>query len=231
MRITDSIIISEFSETLLLLKLKEENKYSHSSSFFLSLSEFLRKETSFIEVIPAEDSLAIKYNCLELEAFKAKDLVKNLLNDFYFKEKLSQNKLLQIPVCYSKKFGLDIEEIISSKDLNEDQLVELHCSEDYQVKMVGFSPGFAYLGDLSEKLQVSRLPNPRTNLLPGSVGIAGNRTGIYPFGGPGGWKIIGRTPLQLFQNNKKDPFLIKPGMRIKFLPINEQQFKKFMVQI
>ncbi len=230
MKITDSIIISNYSENLLLLKLKENNKHSQNSSFFLSLSEFLRKEGSFIEVIPAEDSLAIKYNCLELKAIEAKTSVENIVNRFKFTKKTSKKNILQIPICYSKKFGPDIQELISSKNLNEDKLVELHCNKDYEVKMMGFSPGFAYLGDLPKELQVSRLTKPRTNLLPGSVGIAGNRTGIYPLGGPGGWKIIGRTPLKLFQSNKKDPFLIKPGMKIRFLPINEQQFKTFQAE-
>ncbi|GIS76110.1 MAG: hypothetical protein CM1200mP12_18290 [Gammaproteobacteria bacterium] len=93
--------------------------------------------------------------------------------------------------------------------------------------MIGFNPGFAYLGDLDKKLRIPRLSKPRINLLPGSVGIAENRTGIYPFGGPGGWNILGRTPLKLFDDNKENPFLIKQDMRVKFDPITKKEFESF----
>ena len=93
--------------------------------------------------------------------------------------------------------------------------------------MIGFTLGFAYLGDLHERLRIPRLSEPRISLLPGSVGIAENRTGIYPFGGPGGWRIIGRTPIKLFDKNKENPFVINPGMRGKLDPINKKEFEKF----
>ena len=91
--------------------------------------------------------------------------------------------------------------------------------------MIGFTPGFAYLGDLPNKLVMPRLSTPRINLLPGSVGISGNRTGVYTLGGPGGWRIIGRTPKSLFDPSKKNPFGISTGMRIKFKAITKRQYK------
>ena len=93
--------------------------------------------------------------------------------------------------------------------------------------MIGFTPGFAYLGDLPKELTVPRLTKPRVNLVPGSVGIAGNRTGIYTLGGPGGWRIIGRTPLKLFNQKKKNPFIILPRMEVKFKPISRDEFDSF----
>lgn len=216
--------ISEFSENILLIKLNQESPYSNNSSFFLALSAFLREESHWIEVVAAEESIAVKYN---ISTSKAKDLILSTIKGFSYKEESKTEILLHVPVYYSDEFGLDIEKITKTQSVTNEELINLHSNIKYEVKMIGFNPGFAYLGDLHEKLRIPRLSKPRINLLPGSVGIAENRTGIYPFGGPGGWSIIGRTPMKLFDNNNKNPFVINPGMRVKFDPINKKEFESF----
>lgn len=224
MKSVDLSSISEFSENILLIKLNQESPYSNNSSFFLALSAFLREESHWIEVVAAEESIAVKYN---ISTSKAKDLILSTIKGFNYKEESKTEILLHVPVYYSDEFGLDIEKITKTQSVTYEELINLHSNIKYEVKMIGFNPGFAYLGDLHEKLRIPRLSKPRINLLPGSVGIAENRTGIYPFGGPGGWSIIGRTPMKLFDNNNKNPFVINPGMRVKFDPINKKEFESF----
>ena len=227
MKSVDLSSISEFSENILLIKLNQESPYSNNSSFFLALSAFLREESHWIEVVAAEESIAVKYNDIKISTTKAKDLILSTIKGFSYKEESKTEILLHVPVHYSDEFGLDIEKITKTQSVTKEELINLHSNIKYEVKMIGFNPGFAYLGDLHEKLRIPRLSKPRINLLPGSVGIAGNRTGIYPFGGPGGWSIIGRTPMKLFDNNNKNPFVINPGMRVKFDPINKKEFESF----
>lgn len=227
MKNSDLFNISEFSENIFLIKLVKDSLHSHNSLFFLSLSKFFRTKSVWQEVISAEESIAVKYDSLQVSNYKAKDLILSDIKEFEYKNESNEQALIHVPVYYSEEFGLDIEELTTNQSISKQKLVDLHSGVDYEVKMIGFNPGFAYLGDLPEELRVSRLSKPRINLLPGSVGIAGNRTGIYPFGGPGGWRIIGRTPIRLFDKNKENPFLINPDMRVKFEPINKKQYESF----
>tara|TARA_Y100001949_G_scaffold111804_1_gene94620 strand:- start:1059 stop:1748 length:690 start_codon:yes stop_codon:yes gene_type:complete len=223
----DLICISEFSENILLIKLEQGSEYSNNSSFFLALSTFLRKKPHWIEVVAAEESIAIQYDDLKIPAHKVKDLILTQVKGFSYKEESKTEILLHVPVYYSDEFGLDLEQITKTQSVTSEELIHLHSNIEYEVKMIGFTLGFAYLGDVHERLRIPRLSEPRISLLPGSVGIAENRTGIYPFGGPGGWSIIGRTPIKLFDENKENPFVINPGMRVKFDPINKKEFEKF----
>ena len=227
MKSADLFSVSDFSENIFLIKLEKDSLHSRNSLFFLSLSKFLRTKSVWQEVISAEESIAIKYDSLQVSCTRAKDLILIDIKEFEYQDKYNEEVLIHVPVYYSEEFGLDIEELTTNLSISRQELVDLHSSIDYEVKMIGFNPGFAYLGDLPEKLRVSRLSKPRINLLPGSVGIAGNRTGIYPFGGPGGWNIIGRTPIGLFDKNKENPFLINSGMRVKFESINKKQYESF----
>ena len=227
MNSVDRFYISEFSEDILLVELDQASEHQNNSSFFLSLSAYLRKKTDWVEVVAAEKSIAVKYDYLKITDSKAKELILSQVHGFDFKVESKTKTLLRVPVYYSDEFGLDIEQITKTKSLTSEELINLHSNIEYEVKMIGFNPGFAYLGDLDKKLRIPRLSKPRINLLPGSVGIAENRTGIYPFGGPGGWNIIGRTPMKLFDDNKENPFLIKQDMRVKFDPITKKEFESF----
>ncbi len=131
-----------------------------------------------------------------------------------------------IPVAYGGEFGPDIDFVATHNGLTRGEVISLHTSGKYPVYMLGFTPGFPYLGGLVKKLWTPRLETPRTHVPAGSVGIANNQTGIYPVDSPGGWQIIGRTPLKLFDPNRKDPFLIHPGEIVVFKAITPEEFQR-----
>jgi len=135
-------------------------------------------------------------------------------------------KIVEIPVCYGGRFGPDIENVQAPHALIQDQVIQRHSAPAYLIYMVGFTPGFPFLGGLDETLYTPRLTTPRILVPEGSVGIANNQTGMYPIASPGGWQIIGRTPLKLFAPHRSTPFLYKAGNKIKFIPISEQEYTR-----
>jgi KipI family sensor histidine kinase inhibitor len=138
--------------------------------------------------------------------------------------KIPPPRTVEIPVCYGSDFGPDIETVADTNQLTVAQVIELHSEPEYLIYMVGFTPGFPFMGGLSEKLHTPRLETPRTLVPEGSVGIANNQTGIYPVASPGGWQLIGRTPVKLFAPGRKNPFLYQAGDRIKFKPISAAEY-------
>lgn len=225
----DCFNLSDFSENVLLVEMNKNEKFSDRTAIFISLSEYLRKTFDWMEVVSAEGSIAVKYNSLDISNTKAKSLILDKLKEFSYQEESREKSLLRIPVYYSEEFGLDIKDVASEHSLTSQEIADLHSGTTYEVKMIGFTPGFAYLGDLPKELIMPRLSRPRINLLPGSVGISGNRTGVYTLGGPGGWRIIGRTPLKLFDPDKKNPFGISTDMRVKFNPISKQEYESYTI--
>src|SRR2546421_13048645 len=131
---------------------------------------------------------------------------------------------IEIPVCYDDEFALDLARVASQTFLTGDAIIALHSSSEYTVACVGFVPGFPFLAGLSEKLRVPRLESPRTKVPAGSVAIANAQAGIYPFESPGGWNVIGRTPLRLFDAKAQSPALLQPGDRVRFRRITRQEF-------
>ena len=130
-----------------------------------------------------------------------------------------KDQILNIPVNYGGKYGEDLEEVSKILSISEEQIIDIHSSKPYYVFMIGFSPGFPYLGGLDKRLECPRLPTPRVEVPAGSVAIADRQTGIYPFKSSGGWRIIGNTNLKLFDKKNENPSLIKPGIRVKFTPL------------
>jgi len=131
-----------------------------------------------------------------------------------------------IPVCYEAGFGPDLALLSEVKNLSPGELIELHCSKLYRVYMIGFLPGFSYLGQVDEKLAIPRKAKP-VPVLAGGVGIAGSQTGIYPLNSPGGWQIIGRTPVRLFDAYASVPATLKIGDHVRFFPITAEQFREW----
>ncbi|HEY6464559.1 MAG TPA: 5-oxoprolinase subunit PxpB [Candidatus Acidoferrales bacterium] len=131
---------------------------------------------------------------------------------------------IEIPACYGGEFGPDLEEIAQAHGLSPDQVIELHSSVTYTVYFLGFVPGFAYLGELPEALVTPRLASPRRTIVPGSVGVADNQTGVYPFATPGGWRLIGRTPIGMFRADRESMSLLNIGDHVRFVPISSAQF-------
>jgi KipI family sensor histidine kinase inhibitor len=181
------------------------------------------------EVIPTYRSLLIVYDPSSTNPVKLRKTLKTL------EARLDEIKIpppvtVEIPVCYGGEFGPDIEYVAESHNLTVEEVIELHCRPEYLIYMVGFTPGFPFLGGLSEKLHTPRLETPRTFVPEGSVGVANNQTGIYPVASPGGWRILGRTPVKLFAPGRRNPFLYQAGDRIKFNPISTEEYARILKQ-
>jgi inhibitor of KinA len=151
--------------------------------------------------------------------------VRQLTGDLSAHEPADEN-LFEIPVCYAPEFGLDLERVAAHTQLAPDEIVALHTAPDYRVAAIGFMPGFPYLAGLSPRLETPRLETPRVQVPAGSVGIAQRQTGIYPAESPGGWNIIGRTRLPLFDPSAASPSLLHAGDRVRFQPVTRAEFER-----
>jgi inhibitor of KinA len=139
----------------------------------------------------------------------------------------SNDRLIQIPVCYGGDYGPDLQTIAAVKGLPVEEIIHIHTASIYRVYMIGFLPGFPYMGKIDERIAVPRLENPRVKVACGSVGIAGFQTGIYPLESPGGWQLIGRTPIALFNKHNHHPVLLVPGDQVQFYPISHHEFERY----
>ena len=185
----------------------------------------------FIETVPAYNSLTIFYNPVETEktaetiSASVVHQLKQIIETSEQSPTLQANKAtIIIPVCYDEEYGIDLNELSVPLNLSTKEIIELHTAREYKVFMIGFTPGFPYMGILDEQLFTKRKAQPRISVPSGSVAIAGNQTGIYPLSTPGGWNIIGRTPLKLFDQQKEHPFLLTAGDTIQFTPITKKEF-------
>jgi inhibitor of KinA len=185
------------------------------------------------DIVPAYSSVSVFYDGIAL-------LKRNNKSAFGFMSKqiealLSQSintqvanfRTVMVPVCYSRKYGLDLKEISEQTKLPVEEIIHLHTARRYKVYMIGYLPGFAYMGNVDEVIAVPRKPEPRTRIEAGSVGIAGQQTGIYPLASPGGWQIIGRTPITLFDTKKEAPVFFRAGDEVQFYPITEDEFNHY----
>jgi len=141
----------------------------------------------------------------------------------------SASRSIEIPVCYDAEFGFDLSRIAEHTKLSEREIIDLHSTGQYRVACIGFVPGFTFLTGLPKNLATPRRKVPRTEVSPGSVGIGGAQTGIYPLRSPGGWNLIGRTPLRLFDPTKNPPTLLRPGDRVRFRLIAREEFESLNV--
>ncbi len=139
--------------------------------------------------------------------------------------------VIEIPTLYGKEAGPDIQFVAETNGLSEEEVVKIHSSSDYLIYMIGFVPGFPYLGGMDKRIAAPRKKTPRSRIPAGSIGIAGEQTGIYPLETPGGWQIIGRTPVKLYDPQKQDLILLKAGDYIRFVPITEREYEKIEQQV
>jgi len=177
------------------------------------------------EVIPTYRSLLIVYDPEKTRPVQLEKVIENTeqrLGDI----QIPPPKVVEIPVCYGDEFGPDIEHVAKIHDLTVEDVIRLHSEPEYRIYMVGFTPGFPFLGGLSEKLHTPRLESPRTKVPRGSVGIANNQTGVYPIASPGGWQLIGRTPLKLFAPERENPILYQAGDFLRFKPISISEYRR-----
>ena len=172
---------------------------------------------------PAYCSLLINFDLLKLRHHELEAVLRSYL-DRLDEESLPEPRYVEIPVCYEGDFGPDLGDVCSTLRITPAQAIELHGSVAYVVYFLGFAPGFAYLGELPKSLMMPRLPSPRRIVPRGSVGIAGNQTGVYPFAIPGGWRLIGRTPLQMFRSGPNAATVLSIGDRVRFISISPKRF-------
>ncbi len=179
-----------------------------------------------VEAVPTYRSLLIIYNplTLPLESLKEKlfEIEGNLRQIT-----LPEPKLTRIPVVYGGPYGADLNYVAQYHEITPAEVIDLHCSRPYLIYMIGFMPGYPYMGELPEKLVTPRLKTPRISVPVGSVAIAQKQTGIYSVESPGGWQIIGRTPLKLFDAEKEPPALLQMGDLVQFYPITEKEFEEW----
>lgn len=178
-----------------------------------------------IEVVPTYRSLMIHYNPLKANYYELVDVLKNMEKNMDNVE-LPAPEVIEIPTLYGKEYGPDIENVAQHNKLTVEEVIKIHTSKEYLIYMLGFTPGFSYLGGMDKKIATPRLQSPRTKIPGGSVGIAGEETGIYSISSPGGWQLIGRTPIELFAPKRENPILLKSGNYITFKSIDEEEYIK-----
>ena len=196
-------------------------------SLMLALEKI--KVPGIVEMTPTYCSLMIHYNPLTIGYDALCDQVRQVLGALDEIE-LPEPKVIEIPTLYGGEYGPDLEFVASHNGLTPEQVIEIHASRSYRIYMLGFTPGFPYLGGMDERIATPRLETPRTKIAGGSVGIAGAQTGIYPIDSPGGWQIIGRTPLALYDPDSEEPILLKAGEYIRFIPIDQATYDKLWSQ-
>ena len=209
--------IVPLGDAALLIQLGDEiditiNQRVHALAAILDASPI----EGFIETVPAYGTLLVHYDALVLTYTKISKWVRAKL-DQVEDTKLRKPRQVQVPVRYGGEFGVDLEFVALNCGLSIEEVIRLHSARIYTVYMMGFTPDFPYMGKLDEAIVTSRLTTPRTRVPAGTVAIAGSQTGIYPIDSPGGWRLIGWTPLQLFDLESESPFLFSPGDAVEFV--------------
>ena len=200
-------------------------------SAFVKTFEYIAKDIAgVLEVLPTYCSVSIYFDEAICQISLLKDLAQKALqkSEEEKTESTDSARTITIPVCYEdQEFAPDLEKVALHAKLSKEEVIKLHSSSDYLIYMMGFLPGFPYLGGMNPRLETPRLETPRTKIPAGSVAIGGAQTGLYPVESPGGWNIIGRTPLRLFDVKRKPFFLYEAGDKIRFLPITREEFENF----
>ncbi len=190
-----------------------------------ALVQLMREQhiEGIVDVIPAFCSLLINYDPRVLSYEELKERMEHLLK-METKTEATRKRIFEIPVCYGGEYGPDIENIAEHAGLSVEEVIKIHSSKDYLIYMLGFLPGFTYLGGLDERIYTPRLASPRLKIRAGSVGIGGSQTGIYPLDSPGGWQLMGLTPVRTYDPKRQTPILVEAGDYIRFIPIDEEEF-------
>ena len=183
-----------------------------------------------IELVPTFCSLMIIYDCTVIRAGRLKKEISLIIDSLSISGAKSA-RIWDIPVCYDEEFALDIDSVSEHTGLSKEEIVSIHTSKPYLIYMLGFLPGFAYLGGMDKRLVTPRLDSPRLEIFKGAVGIGGEQTGIYPIASPGGWRLIGKTPVNVYDPGANPPILYNAGEYIKFYSISKEEFTELEKQI
>ncbi|KJL02153.1 MULTISPECIES: 5-oxoprolinase subunit PxpB [Priestia] len=239
-----SAVISPLGDSALVITFGDSIQYDiHKQIKTCKDSIELNPFPGFIECVPAFTNLTIFYNPLEVVAAVKKKEKKEFVSPFEVVSSFLQSKLeneqtekeldhrtVSIPVCYGGEYGPDLEYVARHHNLTPEEVISIHSEGEYLAYMIGFAPGFPFLGGLSEKIATPRRPSPRTSIPAGSVGIAGMQTGMYPISTPGGWQLIGQTPIKLFLPEQNPPSLLQAGDIVKFEPISKEEYQELLAK-
>ena len=195
-----------------------------STSDAQALAERLRSSDQWIDVIAGIDSVVVRFDALAMSTKDAQRDIERCVAESVTPV-VTPQEILEIPVVYGGEYGPDLDALCQQLGMSTDEFVELHTGSEYPVEMIGFTPGFAFVGGLDERLRVPRREEPRQRVAAGSVGIADGRTGLYAISSPGGWTLVGRTPLKLFDPDASDPFAVRAGMHVRFKAVSAVEFK------
>jgi inhibitor of KinA len=231
--------ITPLGDSALIVRVRERFDDAPEETLGKVLGTFERLQEAAIpgaiELAPAYTSVAVFFDPSQVvhdasdsgsvfESLKQK-IHETLSHDKLRKRKQPHADLIEIPVCYDPEFAFDLDHVAQHAQISAKEVVDLHCGTEYCVNCIGFTPGFPFLSGLSEKLATPRRATPRKEIPGGSVGIGGKQTGVYPLKSPGGWNIIGRTPLRLFNPQKNPPALLRAGDRVRFRAITREEFE------
>ena len=222
----NNILFKVFNEESILIQWNDKVNINLINSI-ISYKNLIEQELSeiLIECVQSINSMMVIYNSNKINP---EDLINILekLNSVGLTVDKTEKRIWGIPVCYDLSFGIDLEDLSTSNSISTDEIIKLHSSTTYSVLSMGFLPGFLYLGMNHKKLYCERKDKPELNIKSGSIGIARDQTGIYPQDSPGGWRIIGRSPISFFNVDEKSPCFAKPGDKIKFQNISLSEFNK-----
>lgn len=180
-----------------------------------------------IDSVPCYTTLTIFYDPLQIDYPGMVEIclgIERVYNSYT--DNIIPKQTIEVPVLYGGDFGPDLEDVAAQCRMTRGQVIERHTRPEYYIYMIGFTPGFPYLGGLDPELACPRLDKPRLQVRAGSVGIAGNQTGIYSVDSPGGWRIIGHTPIKVYDPKRENPFLLQAGDSLKFVSISEDEYRK-----
>lgn len=220
-----SVTIKPFGDSALMV-IFEQRIDEQINRRVMALEQALEQEKWVLECVPAFASCMVYYDPMKYAYAQMEQRIRNVLSR-ELTEKADDSRIIAIPVCYGGEYGEDLSFVAKHAGLTEAETIALHSGTDYRIYMLGFLPGFPYLGGLDPRLETPRLTSPRVRIPAGSVGIGGKQTGIYPMESPGGWQLIGRTPISLFrrsQNGQPAEPIFRAGDRLRFRPISEEDF-------
>ncbi len=179
-----------------------------------------------IELVPTYCALLVEYDAMLYSYSEICNIIEPTLEEGMTNTTNELVTVVEVPTVYGGEFGPDLSFVASHNHLSEDEVISIHSGTDYLVYMLGFIPGFTYLGGMDPRIATPRLSSPRTLIPAGSVGIAGEQTGTYPSDSPGGWQIIGRTPVTMYDMSKAQAALLKAGDYVRYVPIDESEFHR-----
>lgn len=222
----EKIRIAAAGDSSILIEFGQEIKPEINQKISATVQLLKAQHTpGVIDIIPAFCSLLINYDPRVIQFKEIKKRMEDILK-IEVKAGETRKKVYEIPVCYGGEYGPDIEQIAEHAGLSVEEVIKIHSSCDYLIYMLGFLPGFCYLGGLDERIHTPRLANPRLKISAGSVGIGGSQTGIYPLDSPGGWQLMGMTPVKTYDPDREVPILVEAGDYIRFVPIDEEEYKR-----